>query len=235
MQQLLLVLVLLYAAWMGFVPLASRHRPKRYPLVKGAESALFVLCGLLAHIGGASAGTSGAAQGRNFALLFAALLLCMAGDIFLAFTTSARRMKNRAFLCGGLSFFAAHALFCVLFYLLVPFKIYDLILPILVLAVMYRLDSTGKVRLAKVRPLAYPYSFIVALMAVKAVEVGARYFGIATAPGLFIALGGVLFFVSDCVLLFVYFGQNRRFWMKVVNLVAYFSGMMFLALSAWWL
>ncbi len=223
----ILLILPFYIAGMVALPLASRHRPRRYPLLKGVESLLFVLCGFFSYT------ASGVGGARGFALLFAALLCCMAGDIFLSFTTAAKRMNHGPFLAGAFSFCVAHGLFLTLFVYTSPLRWYDFIFPLAAVGVIALLDANGLVRLKKMRVLGYLYSFIVALMTGKAVAAGMAL-GLATPHGALTALGAVLFFVSDCVLLFLYFGKNRRFWMRVLNLSTYYSGVMMLALTGFW-
>ena len=44
------------------------------------------------------------------------------------------------------------------------------------------------------------------------------------------AVGGILFLISDCVLLFLYFYYKKRRAFRALNLITYYLGMLCLAL-----
>ena len=85
--------------------------------------------------------------------------------------------------------------------------------------------------------MAYLYSLLVSLMVVKALQAGffARADKSALLPAALMAAGAVLFWVSDLILVFMYFGKIRHKRLRYWNLSTYYMGVFLLALSpAWW-
>lgn len=225
----ILCLSALYLAALGGLLWVAHANRRLYAAAKGFCSALFVLCALLCWFGGAQRAP------WQFALLLAGLLLCAFGDVLLGVANlNAARVSKKPFLAGAASFTLAHLLLCAHFYLRLPFAWYDLALPALLLAAMYLLEKRGAVRLKKIRPVAYLYTFLVGLMAAKALA-AALLVSAPPAQRLVVAAGALLFLVSDAVLLFLYFGHQRRKWYRAANLLCYYGGVWLLALGAYWL
>ena len=221
----MMVLPLLYVLALAWLLWVAHKSKKWYAVAKGLCSGLFLLCALLA-------GYLGGQWGRPvFGMLAAALLLCAFGDVFLGVANQkATKPSKRPFLAGVASFSVAHLVFCLLFYGLLPPRWYDAALPVLLLGVLYVLEKRDKVRLKKMRPVAYAYTALMALMAGKALQLPFAQVGGAMLLG----VGAVLFMVSDIILLFLYFGVRRKPWMRTANLLTYYVGIYLMATSAYW-
>ncbi len=220
---------ILYMACLAVLLVVAKRHKGKYALAKGVCSFLFVAAAVLSWSFGPRR------LPGMFAVLLAALLLCAFGDVLLGVSNMAvSHPDKRFFVAGGLSFAVAHVLFVVLFSALWAMHWYDWIFPLLLLAVMLALDLKGKVRLKKLRYLAYVYTVLVGLMAWKAAG-GLLY---AAAPGtgaVEVCVGAMLFLISDILLLFLYFGVRRFKWLRSANLISYYMGVYLLALSAFWI
>ena len=175
------------------------------------------------------------AVSAGFLLLLTALLLCMGGDILLGLANRTKTVRAKPFAGGAFSFLLAHIFFCLLLYSRVPPSGFDLLLPLLLVGVLFLLGRADLVRLKKMWPLGYSYTFIVGLMACKAVQAATLLWQTAPLAGLLIGGGGILFLVSDIILLFLYFGTTRRKWMRYANLSTYYLGIYCIAITAYWL
>lgn len=212
---------LLYLFWV------VQNSRKKYPFAKGLCSALFLVAALVSYFCGAQNNT------LSFVLLFAALLFCAMGDVFLGIANRQKKVRARPFLAGTIVFSAAHMLFCVLFLRARPPAWYILLPPLLCLACIRIFEARGMVRLKSMRVFAYIYAFLVAMML-------AASFGfwpqasLFSPLGLLSAAGGFLFFISDFILLFLYFGTKRNRSLRYFNLFTYYGGIYLLALSSYW-
>lgn len=223
------VMTLLYLLALAGLLVVARRRRSWYAAAKGICSGLFLVCALVAWF----TGTQRAAG--VFWQLWAALLLCALGDVLLGVANRvSQKVDKLPFVVGAISFTLAHVLFCVLYYHLEGFRWYDLVLPLVLMLVLYLLEKTDKVRLKKIRPLGYVYTFVVALMVTKALELLATP-ALAPEAAVRIAIGAMLFLCSDVVLLFLYFGTKKQKWLRGLNLLSYYAGLWLLALSATWL
>lgn len=201
----------------------SPRRFHRYTAAKTTTSIGFLVVALLAY----SLGQGG--MGRRFWILFGAMLLCAVGDLLLGLANNGHGIHSRTFLRGLLCFGAAHIVFCVFYAVKTPPAWHDLILPILLLAVTMLLSYRGLLRLRKLRIPAFCYCFLVGLMCSMAISALFPAHGTAQ---LLCAAGSVLFLISDCIIVFLYFYIRQRPWMRIANLTTYYLGLLFLALSA---
>lgn len=222
-------LCVLYVAALALLLWAAKRKRNLYALAKGLCSGLFLLCAVLAFMQGAKMNLFA------FIVLMAALLACAFGDVLLGVANRSKGLVHkRPFVFGAGAFTLAHLLFCVLLYQYDAPRWYDVIAPLLFLAVLYLLERTDRIRLKKMRPLGYIYTFLVSLMAGKAL--GNACLQGRPAPGAWmVAAGAVLFFLSDVLLLFLYFGTRRKQWHRGTNLVLYYAGMLLLAFGAYWM
>lgn len=217
-----------YLAGLCGLLLVTRHKGKYYAQAKGALSLLFVLGACLAFWLG------GRHSLWDFANLLAALVLCALGDVLLGVANKAKKVRAKPFLAGTISFGFAHVLFCVLFYRQAGFFWYDFILSAVLMCIVFALEKADRVRLKKMRIPGYIYTFMIGLMTTKAVQT-ALWHGASGAHSAVLALGSVLFLISDIVLLFLYFGTHRRKSYRYANLSTYYVGVYMMALGAYWM
>lgn len=179
-------------------------------LLKSFASLFFVLAGFCGYVQCKENRTSSCP-------ILIAVICCMAGDIFLAFDSD-----GLLFMSGVLSFAIAHILFSITFCRIAPLKKTDIAATILLLIgfllflCFFNLDFKG------LFPLVIVYAAIIAFMAIKALSMWPYCNGNATSIRLLI-LGGVLFLVSDLVLLFWLFGIDTAKEIQSLNWILYYS------------
>lgn len=225
----LVILSCVYVAALCVLLRVARVNKSMYAAAKGICSFLFLVCASYCWFCGEKTNAT------LFGLLLGAMVLCAFGDVLLGVANrKAGRVGKKPFIAGAISFTFAHVLFCVLFILRSPINWYDFVFPVLLMGVTWLLEHTDKIRLKKMRPLGYVYTFMVGMMAWKAFE-SAAYDGIFTMGEIFLTLGAALFLVSDIVLMFLYFGTRRHTLFRGVNLVLYYVGVYLMAVGAYWL
>lgn len=224
------VLTLLYTVALAWLLWVARRNRAHYALAKGVCSSLFLVVALVGfYLGNRQAPA-------NFAFLFAALLLCAAGDVLLGLANKkAQRLGKKPFYAGAGSFMLAHLLFLFLFFRYATFRWYNIALPALLAVAMVFFEKSGKVRMKKARPLGYCYAVLIGFMAGKAFEVAVVSSSLSSASRGLVAAGAALFLASDILLMFLYFGTTRRRWLRPANLLTYYVGIYFMALLALWM
>lgn len=217
----LFLIALIFLLWV------TRYKKKWYTKAKGTASLLFITACMVA-------GYAGRQQiSRYFILLLLGLVLCAAGDVFLGLANKAKKVRAKPFLAGGISFMLAHFVFCALLFMLNGASWHNWILPILLWLVLYGLEKKQHIKLKKMRLLAYVYAFCIGVLAGKAIEM--LWLADVFMQGILVAVGGVLFLISDIILLFLYFGVKRARWTRYANLTTYYIGVYCLAAGAYWL
>lgn len=179
-------------------------------LLKAIASLFFVLAGFCGYIR--------RKENRAFSRpMLIAVICCMAGDVFLALDS-----EGLLFVLGVSSFAAAHTLFTVSFCQIAPVQKADigaailLLIGFLLFLCFFTLDFKG------LFPLVIVYAAIIAFMAIKALSLWSFRRNHVSGIKLLI-LGGVLFLISDLVLLFWLFGIDPAKEVQSVNWVLYYS------------
>ncbi|MDL2325048.1 lysoplasmalogenase [Ruminococcaceae bacterium OttesenSCG-928-A16] len=229
MNLIILLVSVLYLIGLGVLLWVTRYKRRAYARAKGALSCLFVVASLLAFWLGSPVVFSG------FWLLLVALVLCMAGDILLGLANRTKVPRAKPFAGGAASFLLAHVFFCLLLYQGAPLHPVDFILPALLVLALFLLGKADAVRLKKMWLMGYVYTFTVGLMACKAVQVAIKVWPALPFASALLALGAILFLISDIILLFLYFGTIRHKWMRYANLSTYYVGIYLIALTAYWM
>lgn len=216
--ELALMAVLLWVA-------SSKRRFSHYPAVKTAASIGFLVLALAARFAGGPKTGFGL-----WALLFAGLCFCAAGDILLGFANLHGGPHGPLFRFGGLCFGAAHLIFCIRFLFGTSLTLLDAAAVVLGAGAVAVLEKTGKVRLKKQKALGVVYGGLVTFMCVKALD----WWAVSkTATAMLCGVGSILFWLSDVALIFLYFGTHMggRRQLRTMNLSLYYAGVVLLALS----
>lgn len=231
---MLQILVLIYLAlllqllYVG----SSRRFFHYYPISKTCASAGFLALAPIVWYAGQS-NVSAAA----FAVCMVALVLCATGDILLGFANLRGGSQGSIFKLGVVAFGLAHLVFCALYYTESRFYPLDLLPPLLCVVITFFLEKYKLLRLRKMRIPALCYSFLVGLMVTKAVGLTV-WDGFYDHRHLLLAVGSVLFIVSDIILVFMYFGtqltDRRRHILRFFNLSTYYIGVLLIALSLYY-
>lgn len=179
-------------------------------LLKSVASLLFVLAGSCGCIH---------QKGKRMITrpIWIAVICCMAGDVFLALDSN-----GLLFVFGVVSFAVAHILFAIAFCKISPIKKTDIITTFLLLIGFVLLLCFCDFEFRGLFPVLILYAVIIAFMAIKAMSLWSYRDYHPSCIKLLIS-GGVLFLVSDLVLLFWLFGIEPAKEIQSLNWVLYYS------------
>ena len=174
-----------------------------YVPAKLAASTFFIIYAFFTHIA---------------PILYFPLAACWLGDLFMGVYNI--RRKKRFIALGILFFMLSHIGFLVWLYSddlrVTP---YDVIIPIFGALSAFLIIYLFHMHLGRLRPAAIVYACFVSAFAIKAVESG-------------VALGGTLFFISDLLILFLYFyhfkSKALHILTHIVNLATYYLAILFI-------
>ena len=191
-------------------------------LLKALTSLFFVLAGLAGYIKNPD---------RRFfsGPVLAAFLCSMAGDILLAID----RTQGILFVLGVVSFAGAHILFSISFCRICAVKKTDVICTIAVYFVLLSLLLTGDFDFQGLLPVLIGYAAVISFMLVKALSLWrCRHRNLKVS--LLVMAGGVLFLLSDVVLLYWLFGIGMPEGVQWANWILYYmaQGCLSASLSA---
>ena len=179
-------------------------------VLKTVASLFFVLTGLCGYI-------KSKANRRFTRLMLIALICSMAGDVFLAL----EKNQGILFVLGVASFAAAHVLYSVSFCIACQVRKKDIVAAAILFAGCTALLCVGTFDFQGLFPVLLGYAAVISFMTVKALSLYNCRKGQERAVWLTMA-GGVLFFVSDLVLLFWLFGIGVPKEVQSVNWVLYY-------------
>lgn len=180
-------------------------------LLKGITSLCFVLTGVYGY-----------ARNKNNRMFSRTMLIAfvcsMIGDVFLAID----KTQGLFFVLGVVSFAAAHVLFFLTFSKVSPLTKTDIAGIAVLFIAMLPLLIFGDFEYHGLLPVLIIYAVIISSMCVKALSLWR-----CRAAGIFsivlIMCGGVLFLLSDVVLLFWLFGKGMPKEVQAVNWVLYYA------------
>ncbi|MEG2931384.1 MAG: lysoplasmalogenase family protein, partial [Ruthenibacterium sp.] len=188
--------------------LVVAYRPtlfhRYYAHVKSAVSLGFLLLCVLAAL------TRGNAA--LLLLMLPGLLLCFAGDVALGLANTHKAAFRRFFLSGVAAVALAHAAFVAAFALLSPVRNFwqwwMLLPPAALVGGAVICCHNGAFRLKKLRVPVIVYAACVGAMCAAALRLG--FAAGLRSQGIWFAGGALLFVLSDCILLFLYFYVKPR-------------------------
>lgn len=150
-------------------------------------------------------------------MMLAAFFCSMLGDIFLALDTS----QGLLFILGVVSFAAAHLLFSTAFCSISPVSKKDIAITGAVFCILLLLLFLGSFDFKGLLPVLIGYAAIISFMMVKSLSLkNCRWPGECAA--MLIMAGGVLFLLSDIILLFWLFGIGIPKEVQSLNWVVYY-------------
>lgn len=198
--------------------LALRGRPA-YPAAKAAAGIAFTVLAVLCAL------QSGGAAGVH--VFTAGFALCAAGDVALGIYNLYGRS---AWMAGGTGvFFCGHLCFLAGLWHLHAAAPAWLLLPASAAALLLFLLRGGVVRMGRLAPFGVIYCFAVSTLLAQSLSL------LLSRPDFAAALlcaGAALFWTSDFILLFLYFGRRGKTpALHVANLVTYYGGILLMALS----
>ncbi|MBB6714955.1 lysoplasmalogenase [Clostridium gasigenes] len=170
-------------------------------------------------------------KSEYFILILIALIFSMLGDVFLVFHNSKDINTRNMFILGLLSFSVAHVFYTLGFIALVPLKVMDLIIFVilLIIAIIF-LTKIKKFNFENLFPFVIVYGIILSAMLTKSISI----ISIANSNPLgtiLLITGTVLFFISDALLCFYLFYDDCKPYISNINLIFYYVGQGLIALS----
>lgn len=159
-----------------------------------------------------------------FWLMLPAFFCCFIGDILMALYNCYHRRMH--FLMGLGIFLAGHICFVRWLAKMQPIRAVDLLFPAAAVFVALGLTGLKGMHTGSMKKAILIYSFFVALFFAKGVHLAVAQFSVSN---LMIAGGSTLFFVSDVLILFLYFYKKRKLCVHLLNLGTYYYGMLLLA------
>lgn len=193
-------------------------------ILKTVASLCFVIIGVLALT---------YAQFESWkALVLAALILGMLGDIFLSSGSVVEKGKNLDLLnLSGLIFFLlGHVVYIIwLIGFVESFNYLLLLIPFALPMIVIVLNALKVLELGKTAIPAVAYSAVIGLMLAAAIN---AYGGLSSYEiSKNILAGGILFCISDSFLAYYNFGKNPKSWIKYVYMPAYYAAQLLFALA----
>lgn len=200
---------LMAAALVGLNVAFFKNHAAGMIVFKALASLFFVLAGFCGFIL--------SKKNREFSkLMMIASICCMAGDIFLALDSS-----GLLFVFGVAGFAAAHVFYSVAFCKVSPIKKTDILAMAVLFAGTVLLLCLGNFDFKGLFPVLIVYSAIICFMVIKALSL--RRCRKEEVCGIrLIMVGGILFLLSDVVLLFWLFGIGTVREVQSVNWILYY-------------
>ena len=155
---------------------------------------------------------------HRYLILFP-ILFCMIGDIFLAIYNR----YNKCFKLGLISFLIAHCYFVYNMCQILPFKLINIIFPIIMVIFVYILNNKQIINLKEKSTYCLIYAFFVSLLLSKAFDIYLNHFNI---QAYLLLIGSILFFIYDVILLFMYFKKRTKI-LHLLNLLTYYLAIYF--------
>lgn len=179
-------------------------------LLKSLTSILFVLAGLCGYIK--------RKENRKISKTMMIALVCsLAGDVFLALDKG----QGILFVLGVVSFASAHVMFSISFCRISAVKKTDFAGMFLIFAAEMLILLTGDFNFQGMFPVLAGYAAVISFMTTKALSLWRRRQGRERMVYMIMA-GGVLFLLSDILLLFWLFGIGTPKEIQSVNWVLYY-------------
>lgn len=170
-----------------------------YPYLKAAVSAVALIFAII---------------NNRPAVLLAALLFCICGDLFLAWSGELNRSQKEPFFTIGICSFAVAHFFLILYFGLSFWKLIPASILIVLLIIPIKTDFITPGKYSVRTGL---YSIIVCLML--AASIATPFFPAA-----------LLFLISDGLLGIWYFHKGAPFWIGGVALIVYYASLFLLAI-----
>ena len=161
-----------------------------------------------------------------YKLMSLGLFFSLLGDVFLVI-----KGIDTLFILGVFSFACAHIFYTIAFFQFEKMSKVNLILTILLFSFLFWLMSNKEwVDLGQLKPMILGYALLLSLMAAKSFS-ALKYYKENPYFVTLTILGSLLFFVSDCLLLFAFFGKQDLSYLETVNNPIYYVGQGLFGLS----
>ena len=192
------------------ISITNSKLKKHYILIKSITSILFCCIALINFI------QSGM---NNWMILMLPIVLCMIGDVALGFY---QRFKKPIFFKLGLtSFLFAHVFFVFHLHTIINIQFFEIIIALNGVLLTYLVDKFQLIHFGKQKIACMTYSFFVTLLLVKGLYIA---ISLKTTIAYALGLASLLFFISDFILMFMYFRKTNTV-LHIFNLTTYYLSM----------
>lgn len=205
-----------------FIYINLKITPKQRTITKAIASLSFLAVGITSFIYGTGDKTYGY-------ILLLGLTLGVVGDIGLGLKRVFKKTAHICFILGTIAFLLGHVAYISLFVMMAPVTLGDVLMAAALALGFIVVGNKAHINYRYMRPIAYMYMATIAFMVIKAISL-LPLCGMTTS-NIMVALGAVLFVISDMILAFLYFGDKKQTYLKTINLITYYSGQLLIALS----
>ncbi|MCI6275342.1 MAG: lysoplasmalogenase [Clostridium sp.] len=205
-----------------FIYINLKITPKQRTITKAIASLSFLAVGITSFIYGTGDKTYGY-------MLLLGLILGVLGDIGLGLKRVFKKTAHICFILGTIAFLLGHVAYISLFVMMAPITLGDVLMAAALALGFIVVGNKAHINYRYMRPIAYMYMATIAFMVIKAVSL-LPLLGMTTS-NIMVALGAVLFVISDMILAFLYFGGKKQTYLKTINLITYYGGQLLIALS----
>lgn len=204
-----------------FIYTNFRITQKQRTIIKTIASLSFLAVGITAFLYGSGDRTYGY-------MILLGLTLGVLGDIALGLEGVYKKTEHVWFIIGTVAFLLGHVTYISLFVMMSPVTLGDVLMAS-ALALGFMIVGNKVHVNYKYMTIANIYMAIIAFMVIKAGSL-LPLLGMTTS-NIMVALGAILFVISDIILAFLYLGDKNHIYLKIVNLASYYSGQLLIALS----
>ena len=192
----------------------SAYNKMRHLAIKSIASTLFFTYALLSYF---------SYKSECGLIILLALLLCLTGDVLLGLFDD----KNpQYFTYGVLSFLLAHGVFFIAFTKISTTSILDLVLIIAIAGVSYCLTFLKQLDVKEVKKLLVVYSIFLSMLISKGIVI---FIENKVANSAIIFTAAILFYLSDIILLFIFFKRKKVRILPFFNIITYYTATILLA------
>jgi len=224
-------IVIAVAVTVVFVWFEVRHRHLTAFFVKGFASFCFIVLavGSMLYRITLRGGPASVTEMIIVSLFLPGLVLGLMGDLFLATRTLRPKEENEKIIFGGtITFAMGHLFYLTALFIVAGFNVWVFVAAIALSALIYGASIVMKMNWGKLKVPCMTYSFLLFLFASQSVYLwtiaGEAWAGL-------LALGGILFAVSDLVLSQIYFMNKENGLFVSLNLATYYAAQILIALS----
>ena len=169
-------------------------------------------------------------------LIITGLIAGFLGDIVLGLRRINPKRKNEYFILGIILFFSGHIFYVIAFLTFAAYKLYFYFIMgiIITIVIIIAMKCIG-VKSNKTKYFNYLYiSLLSLIIAITSLNI----FHTCTKINIILAIGSILFMISDLLLYFIYFWEistAKLKLIKIINIATYYIAQMLFALSIYYL
>ena len=164
-----------------------------------------------------------------FLLIFTGIICGVIGDTLLALNKVYKSKYDIYFLSGLVSFLVGHILYIKAFTLIMDTNKYDFIFAVIYILIAYYIRSKSKLDFNRLEIPILIYALVITLMFGKVTSI--LLFSNNQLLNILVFIGGLLFIISDSILVFDIFGEKHNKLLTIYCHLSYFPAQIMFALS----